>query len=192
MPRRFRWVGRLRRCWAANALFRKQIVEFESAHLEIEPGAVTDVVETHKDMLKVKSAGRIGGRKQVERDVFLQSSTGVEVEAAQIKAGTRDALDRRAARRRSGCVGVNLDLAGAHAVPDRRDTEDHRPISRVLPDRGVAIVHELVAVVFELLSKVVQHRPGLVASRAPQPILSGESREGLRGRTASEHHGCQN
>ena len=81
-------------CQRENALFRKQVVEFEATQLEIEPGAVGDVIEAHKDLLKVKSAGIIGRRKQIEGDVLLQRSTGVEVEAAQVKAGAGDALDR--------------------------------------------------------------------------------------------------
>ena len=76
------------------------------------PGTASNVVKAHKNLLKVKSAGRIGGRKQIEGDVLLQSSSGVEVEPAQVKAGTRDALDRRACRH-SARVCVHLDLARA-------------------------------------------------------------------------------
>jgi len=116
----------------------------------------------------------------------------VEVEPAQVKAGTRDALDRLPPVRRSVRVGVNLDLADAYAMPDRRDAEHHRPVPRILPDRGIAIVHELIAVVLELLAEVVQHRPRLVAGRAAQAVLAGESRQGVRGRAAGEHNGCEN
>jgi len=68
-----------------NALFRKQVIEFESAQLKVEPGTVEDVIEADKDLLKVKSASRIGRREQIERDVLLESSTGVEIESAQVK-----------------------------------------------------------------------------------------------------------
>src|SRR5271167_4179276 len=118
-----------------NALFGKQVVEFESTHLHVEPGAVSDVIEAHKDLLKVKSARIIGRRKQVERDVLFERSAGMEVEAAQVKARTGDSLDRLTAVEPSRGVGVHLDLAGAHAVPDRGDAEDDRPVGRVLPDR---------------------------------------------------------
>jgi hypothetical protein len=116
----------------------------------------------------------------------------VEVESAQVKTRRRDALDRLSPVEASGGVRINLNLASAHTVPDGRDAEDYRPISGVLPDRSIAIIHELVAVVFELLSKVVQHRPRLMASRAAQAILPGEGRQGVRGLAAGEDDRCEN
>src|SRR5580704_11159340 len=59
-------------------------------------------------------------------------------------------------------------------MPDRRDAEGDRPVGGILPDRCVPIVHQLISVVFELLSKVIQHRPGFVARRTPQAILASE------------------
>src|ERR1700734_2837689 len=112
-----------------NTLFRKQVVEFESAQLEVEPWAMKNVVEANKDLLKVESARGIGGRKQVERDVLLESSSGVEVKTAQVKAGSGDALDRRTSCGLAARIGVNFDLAGAHAVPNWRDAEDDRPVA---------------------------------------------------------------
>src|SRR5271156_1648076 len=100
-----------------NALLGEQVVQFKSAELNVEPGAMENVIQTHKDLLKVKRAGRIRRRKQIEGDVLLQRSGRVEVEPAQVKARTRDPLDR-GPRRVPARVGVNLHLARAHPVPD--------------------------------------------------------------------------
>src|ERR1700680_2012327 len=82
------------------------------------------------------------------------------------------------ARANSGS-GVNLHLVGAFSVPVRNDAKGNWPIGRVLPDRSVPVVHQLVAVVFELLSKVVQHRQSLVAGGTSQAVLSGKGRKGV-------------
>src|ERR1700678_58866 len=119
-----------------NALLGKQVVELESTELDVEPGAMENVIQAHKHLLKVKRASPIGRRKQIEGDVLLERSGGVEVEPAQVEAGTGDPLDR-GPRGVPVRVSINLHLARAHPVPDRRDAERNRPISRILPDRGV-------------------------------------------------------
>src|SRR5258708_14056948 len=101
----------------------------------------------------------------------------MEVEAAYVKAGSRNPGNRRIG---TGS-GIHQDLAGAHSVPDRQDAESNRPVPRVLPDRSIAIIHELVAVILELLSKVIPHRPGLVPPWPAQSILSCEIRPSLAG-----------
>src|SRR5580704_11639442 len=53
----------------------------------------------------------------------------------------------------------NRDQVGADAMPDRSHTESDGPISRILPDWSITIVHELVAVVFKFLAEEIQHRP---------------------------------
>src|ERR1700678_1265509 len=77
-----------------NALLGKQVVQLEPTQLDVEPGAVKNVIQAHKHLLKVKRASPIGRRKQIERDVFLERSGGVEVESAQVESGTGDPLDR--------------------------------------------------------------------------------------------------
>ena len=71
-----------------NALFGKQVVEFELAQLDVEPGAAEQVVEPRHDGFKVERRRIIGRRQHVEREILLQSAAGVEVEAAQVKAGS--------------------------------------------------------------------------------------------------------
>ncbi len=179
-----------------DALLRKQIVEFELAHLDVEPGAAEQVVEPRHHGFKVERGCIVRRRQHIEREILFERAAGVEVETAKIEAGTRDALDcctsHHGTSRTIRRVGINRHLAGAHAVPDRRDAERDRPVPGVLPDRGIAVVHELVAVVFELLSKVVQHRPGLMAGRAAQSIFSGEGGQGVRGLAATEDDACEN
>src|ERR1700676_2233091 len=65
-------------------------------------------------------------------------------------------------------------------MPDRNDAEGNRPVSWVLPDRGIPVVHELVAVVLELLAEIVEHRPRLMTRRAAQPVLPGERWKSVR------------
>src|SRR5580698_6231123 len=77
-------------------------------------------------------------------------------------------------------------------MPDWRYAEGYRPVPGVLPDGSIAVIHELVAVVFELLAEVIQHRPGLMAGRTAQTVFAGEGRKGVRGLAASENHGCEN
>src|SRR3984957_13899041 len=102
----------------------------------------------------------------------------MEVEAAQVEARGRHALHRRSGGGgASGRICIHQNLAGAYAVPDRHNAESDRPVSRILPDRGIAVVHELIAVIFELLPKVIQHRPGLVTRRTAQAVLAGEGGE---------------
>src|ERR1700676_4311936 len=59
-------------------------------------------------------------------------------------------------------------------MPDRNDAEGNRPVARVLPDRGIPVFHELVAVVLKLLAEIVEHRPRLMTGRTAQPILPGK------------------
>ena len=68
------------------------------------------------------------------------------------------------------------------AFPAARSEVMRRVIGqyRILPDRGVPVVHELVAVVFEFLAKVIQHGPGLMTGRTAQTVLAGEGRKGIR------------
>ena len=62
----------------------------------------------------------------------------------------------------------------------RNNAEGDRPVRRILPDRSIPIIHQLIAVVLELLAKVVEHRPGFVAGGAAQTIFARESGKGVR------------
>src|SRR6202035_1077594 len=66
--------------------------------------------------------------------------------------------------------------------------EGDRPIAWILPDRSIAVIHQLIAVVFEFLAEVVEHRPRFVAGRATQAVFSGEGRQGIGAWAAGEHH----
>src|SRR5260370_37123496 len=96
----------------------------------------------------------------------------MEVQPAYVKTRGRDPGDSRPL--------VDRNLAGAHPMPDRDDAERNRPIAGVLPDRSIPVVHELVAVVFEFLAKIIQHRPGLMTGGAAEAVLPGERRKGVR------------
>src|SRR5260370_28498007 len=142
-------IGRERQ----NEFLGKQVVEFKLAQLYVQPRAAKDVVEARHDGFKVEGGGGIGGREDIEGNVLLQRAASVEVETAEIETRRGDPLLDLAA-------ATVYDLfAFAYPMPARKDTKRHRPVSRILPDRSIAIVHELIAVVFEFLAEVIQHRP---------------------------------
>src|ERR1700730_275960 len=78
-----------------DAFFGKQIVQFELSELDIEPRAAEQIVEPAHYRFKVKRGCVVGRGQHVEREVLLQCAARVEVEAAQVKAGRRNALNRR-------------------------------------------------------------------------------------------------
>src|SRR5579872_3578642 len=100
-------------------------------------------------------------------------------------------MDRRPANRTSR-IRIDRNFSGAHAVPDRNDTERDRPVSRILPDGGIAVIHQLVAVVFELLAKVIEHRPGFVTGGTAETVFTGECRQGVGPLPGTENKKDQN
>src|ERR1035437_245923 len=154
-----------------DALFREQVVEFKLTELDVQPCAAKQVIQPSHDGFKMKGGGGIGGREHVEGKVFLQRAAGVEVEAAEIETRRSDPLLYLAA-----AAAVDGLFALADSMPDGNDAERDRPVSRILPDWRVAIIHELVAVVFELLAEEIQHGPAFMTGGATQAVLPGESR----------------
>src|SRR5882762_742679 len=78
---------------------------------------------------------------------------------------------------------IHLHLVGILAVPVGGDAEADRPVCRLVENRGVLVVPELVAVVFEDLAEIVEFGPSLMAGGAGKSILTCEGRNGLRART---------
>ena len=72
---------------------------------------------------------------------------------------------------------IDRDFIDALAAPERGNTQSDRPVRSVLPDRGIPIVHELVAIVFEVLAEVIQHGPGFMTGRTPQSVFPGKCRQ---------------
>ena len=155
-----------------DALLGLQIIEFEFADLDVQPGAFQDVIKADKYRFHVKCAGVVGGRKDDERNVLRQSAFGEYVQAAPVEAVLRHLP-------LSGRCAVNRDAVGAHPMPLRRYAKRNRPIRRVLVNGGVAIVHQLVAVVLEHLAKGAQPGPRVMAGRARHVILSGIRWDGM-------------
>src|SRR5882762_5217801 len=77
---------------------------------------------------------------------------------------------------------IHLHLVGILAVPVGGDAEADRPVCRLVENRGVLVVPELVAVVFEDLAEIVEFGPSLMAGGAGKSILTCEGRNGLRPR----------
>ena len=115
-----------------------------------------EVVKAHVYGFEVKGPRLVGGGHKLEREVLFQRAHGQDVEPAQVEAGGGDLLF-------SGGSGIDSDFIDALATPERSHAQGDRPVGSILPDRGVTIVHELVAIVFKFLAKVVQHRKRFMA-----------------------------
>src|ERR1700741_2626873 len=115
----------------------------------------------------------------------------MKIKGAEVEAGTCNSLNGGSRNRPPG-VGVNRNFAGTDPMPDRRDAEGDRPVTRILPDRRIAIVHQLIAVVFEFLAEVVEHWPRLVAGRTGETILASEGRKGIRVLTSADDQKYKN
>src|SRR5258708_38109371 len=99
----------------------------------------------------------------------------MEIQAAPVKPMGGDFPLHLPKRGVGGSVPLRAVLA--FAVPKRGHAKCHRPISRLLENRGVAIVPHLEAVVLERLPEGAEFRPSLVTGRARHPVLSRESRK---------------
>src|SRR5207244_6933689 len=73
------------------------VVKHEFAKLEVQPGAVEQVVQSCVDRLDMKCPEFVRGRNQLERDVLVQRPCAQDVEPAVIKAGERQPLQGGAA-----------------------------------------------------------------------------------------------
>ena len=69
---------------------------------------------------------------------------------------------------------IHLGAVCALTVPNRCNAECYRPICRVLVDRGISVVAELVAIVLERLSERAQHGPCLVTGRTRHSVFARE------------------
>src|SRR5713101_7475498 len=83
---------------------------------------------------------------------------------------------------------INLCLVAAFPVPVGNDAKCSWPIRGVLPDWRIPVVHQLIAVVFELLSKVIQHGPSFMTGGTAQAVFPGKCRNcvGLAGGSKKE------
>ena len=165
-----------------HSLLGERPVQFELSKLQVEPRRALDVVDSNVGRLKTYRTGHaIDGRHQQEGNVFGERSPRQDVDAREIEArGVYGSLNRAIAR-------LHRLMSGAFIVPVRSNAHGHRPVRRVHPDRRIAIVVELIAVVFEVLSEAIQLRPCFVTCGAGQPILSGEGRDRISGRAIQDH-----
>src|ERR1700687_2477139 len=97
----------------------------------------------------------------------------MEIEAPPVEPVSRDAS---LVARHTGW-SINLGAVFVLAVPSWGDAERYRPVGRLLEDRSVPLVHHLVAVVFERLTKRTPHGPTLVAGGAGHAVFSSKSRK---------------
>ncbi len=121
----------------------------------------------------MKRTELVGGGNEQEGNIFLEGTAAEDVQSAVTETGVGDLL-------LPGWALIGCDPVHALAAPEGRKAECDGPVPIVLPDGSVAIVHELIAVVFELLAEVIQHRPTFMTGRTAQAILPGESRQRAR------------
>src|SRR6185437_8286609 len=154
------------------ALLGNDVVQFEFSDLDVEPGAAEQVIESRIDRFKVEDRVLIRRKHEQEGKILVECAARKQIKAPNVKTVRGDPLLPAGL--------IDGYLVGALAVPARRNSYGHRPITVVLPDRSVPIIHQLVAVVLELLAEVVEHRPGFMTGRTAQAILSREGRERVR------------
>src|SRR6185312_12260023 len=153
------------------ALLGNDVVQFEFSDLDVEPGAAEQVIESRIDRFKVEDRVLIRRKHEQEGKILVECAARKQIKAPNVKTVRGDPLLPAGL--------IDGYLVGALAVPARRDSYGHRPIAVVLPDRSVPIIHQLVAVVLELLAEIIEHRPGFMAGGTAQAILSRKGGEGV-------------
>src|SRR4051812_17557160 len=133
--------------------------------LDVQPSRSEDVVQSDPCGLETnRPLTWVDGWNKKETDVLGESAAGKDVDAGKVEAIRREMpVDRSACR-----VTRNRILRHATCafiMPMRRDTHGDWPVRRVLINGGVAIVHQLVAVIAKVLPETIQLRPCFVTSR---------------------------
>src|SRR5579884_2503431 len=64
-----------------NSLFRNDVIQLEFSELDVQPGALQQVVEAYPCGFKVEGGSRIRRRCQQERNVLEKCAAGQYVEA---------------------------------------------------------------------------------------------------------------
>src|SRR3984893_10534740 len=80
-----------------------------------------------------------------------------------------------------GQSGGGVEKVGsvdALAVRVWSDAARDGPVGRLLKNRGIAVVHHLIAVVFEVLAKVVELGPRLMTCGTGHAVFARKSRNG--------------
>src|SRR5215472_1918856 len=158
-----------------DALLGMQIVEFEFAELNVQPGGSRQVIQSAPHRFEVEGTGVVRRWQNVKRNVFGQRACGMEIQAAPVKSLGVDLRLHSG----SGRCAVYANAVCAFAMPVRGDAECYRLISRMLIDGSVALISHLVAVVLELLPIRTELRPGFMARRAGHAVLSRECRDSV-------------
>src|ERR1700757_1186136 len=110
-------------------------------------------------------------RQYLERDVLGKRSRSPDVQAGKIKPVGRDALfELRTIRL------VDRHFVRVFQMPLWRYAEGNREISGVLIDRQILIITQLIPIVLERDTKVIQKRPTDMACRTGKTVLSRERR----------------
>src|SRR6266851_470714 len=99
-----------------HSLFRNNIVEFELTKLEVQPGAMEQVVQPHVHRFHMKGTGLVGRGYQEERNILVQRASGQDVEPGVIKSCECQLAEGGA----DGRLVIG-DLVCAFAMPEGRD-----------------------------------------------------------------------
>src|SRR5882757_9641051 len=115
----------------------------------------------------------VGGGNHEERNVFVQRASRQDVQAGEVEPVRRNALHTRRGLIDQHFVCIFPMPVGGH-------TEADRPIRWLVENRSVFVVSELVTVVLEDLSEVIELGPSFMTGGTGEPILACESWDGLR------------
>ena len=74
------------------AFLRNDVVQFEFAHLHVEPGAAKQVVQPRVDRFKVEGGVLIRRQHEQERDILVERAARKHIETANIKTVGGDLL----------------------------------------------------------------------------------------------------
>src|ERR1700741_298342 len=132
------------------SFFGKQVVELKLSNLDVQPAAAQQIVESSPNRFKVKCSRVIRSRQEIEAKVLGQGPGGMKIQSTPIEAMGGDPLFN-GGRHASDYRAVHAYAVGRFAVPLRRHSESHGPISGALEDGGIAVIPHLVAVILERL-----------------------------------------
>src|SRR6266436_7034439 len=118
----------------------------------------------------MERSSAVGGGNHEERNVFVQRAGGQDVQAGEVEPVRRNALHTRRGLIDQHFVCIFPMPVGGHAEADR-------PIRWLVENRSVFIVPELVTVVLEDLSEVIELGPSFMASGTGQSELTCERRD---------------
>src|SRR5437763_2440225 len=156
-----------------DPLFRNDVVQFHFADFKVKPARFQQVVKPYPRRFEMEGSRVVCGRNKKEGNVLVQRARRQDIHAGEVESLCRNS--------QHSSYGL-IDRKGTVALtmPIRSDAKRYRPVRRLLKYRGITVIAQLIAVIFEHLAEVVQLGPGFVTGRARKPILAGKCGDSAR------------